>query len=104
MTGASDGIGWTYAEELARKNKPITSVARSQTKLTQAAKGLNARYGVSTRYIVADLSSQHGVNKVIDESKHVTADLLINNAGKEESENFLEASVSEMLKSIKLNC
>jgi short-subunit dehydrogenase len=104
VTGASGGIGRAYAEELARKNKSIILVARNEAKLMQAANDLNTRYGVTTMYIVADLSTHSGINKVIDESKHLTVDLLINNAGREESGNFLDANVNEMLNSVELNC
>ena len=104
VTGASSGIGLAYAKELAKKNKRIILVARSESKLFEVTQDLNNRYGVSAKYIVADLSTLEGVKKVIDESKDMTVNLLINNAGKEDSGEFLEGNVKEMLSSIELNC
>ena len=104
VTGASGGIGLAYANELAQKGQAIILVARNETKLFAASEDLTARYGVATKIIAADLSTSQGINKVIDETKDLTVELLINNAGKEESGQFLTLNTDQMLSSIALNC
>ena len=104
VTGSTMGIGFAYAEALAQQNKSLVLVARNEDKLVEMAQDLAQRYKVSTKVIAADLSTQAGMNKVISETKEISIDLLINNAGKEESGNFTDNSIDEMLSSISLNC
>ena len=104
VTGASGGIGLAYAVELAKKQRSIILVARNEKRLIETSHEISRQYGVATRIIVADLSSIEGVNQLITETKELKVDLLINNAGKEESGNFLTLSVDEMHNSIALNC
>jgi short-subunit dehydrogenase len=104
ITGATSGIGLAYTKELAKQNKPVVLVARNEAKLKEVADELSNHFGVLTRYIVADLSNREGVDKVIRECESVHIDLLINNAGKEESGQFLKNDIDEMLSSIALNC
>jgi short-subunit dehydrogenase len=104
VTGSTMGIGFSYAESLARQNKSLVLVARNEAKLTEVAQDLAQRYDISTKIIATDLSTQAGLDKVISETRGIFVDLLINNAGKEESGNFADNHVDEMLNSIALNC
>jgi len=104
VTGASGGIGLAYATELAKKNQPVILVARNEQKLIQVSEQFKQQYGVATKIVAADLSYQEGINQLIRETEDLTVRVLINNAGKEESGNFLTLSTHEMLSSIALNC
>ena len=104
VTGSTMGIGFAYAEALAQHNKSLVLVARNEGNLVEVAQDLAQRYKVSTKVIAADLSTQAGMDKVISETNGILIDLLINNAGKEESGNFADNSIDEMLSSISLNC
>lgn len=104
VTGASGGIGLAYANELAQQKQPIILVARNEQKLLEASENLTSRYGVATKIIAADLSTSQGIDKVIEETANLTVDMLINNAGKEESGQFLTLDTDQMLSSIALNC
>jgi len=42
VTGASDGIGKAYAEELARRKFPVLLISRTQSKLDALAKELGS--------------------------------------------------------------
>lgn len=46
ITGASSGIGATYAERLARRGLDLLLVARDQKRLDELAKRLGGEYGV----------------------------------------------------------
>jgi short-subunit dehydrogenase len=54
VTGSTMGIGLTYAQALARKNKSLVLVARNKSKLVEVARDLAQRYKVSTKIIAAD--------------------------------------------------
>ncbi|WP_432472840.1 SDR family NAD(P)-dependent oxidoreductase [Amphritea sp. HPY] len=104
VTGSSGGIGLAFAEELAKKKKSIILVARNENRLVELSKKISQQYGVATKTVAADLSSLEGVNHLISETKELKVNLLINNAGKEESGSFLTLPPAEMLSSIALNC
>ncbi|XP_058263711.1 very-long-chain 3-oxoacyl-CoA reductase-A isoform X2 [Hemibagrus wyckioides] len=50
VTGATDGIGKSYAEELARRGFSIMLISRSQEKLDDVAKSLVNNVGISYPY------------------------------------------------------
>ena len=104
VTGASGGIGQAYAQALAEQHHSLILVARNLQKLEQVASELRSRYDIATKIIVADLSSRVGIEQVIRETEALQVDILINNAGREESGQFLQLSTGQVLGSIALNC
>ncbi len=105
LTGASSGIGYEMATQLAARKLNLVLVARSENKLQQMQKELIATYGISVQYIAKDLSD---VRAAVDLYKDVQqADLLVtglvNNAGVGNYGNFVETSLEEELKMIELN-
>uniref|UniRef100_A0A3P8XFK9 3-ketoacyl-CoA reductase n=1 Tax=Esox lucius TaxID=8010 RepID=A0A3P8XFK9_ESOLU len=54
VTGATDGIGKVYAEELARKGFAMMLISRSQDKLDDVARQLEEQYRVETKTIAVD--------------------------------------------------
>jgi len=104
ITGASGGIGLAYSEELAKQKKSLILIARNEHKLNEISARLSQKYGVATRVISADLTRESAIEKVIEETGDLNVTTLINNAGKEESGNFLNLSTQDMLSSIALNC
>jgi short-subunit dehydrogenase len=82
ITGASSGIGEAFATELAAMRHDITLVARRQDKLEQLAKDLKDKYSINVNTIIADLSTEQGI-EIIEEyiANTPNLDLLINCAG-----------------------
>lgn len=82
ITGASAGLGVTFARKLAQAGHDITLVARRLDRLEQVAADLEREYRVSTRTLAADLATDAGVATVVD---YITATpdltVLVNNAG-----------------------
>src|SRR5437868_2411890 len=79
VTGARAGMGMEWLKQLAADGWSVTGVARSEDHLTPALKELpNA---AEHKALAADLSTQHGVNKVVEELKATKYQLLVNNAG-----------------------
>ncbi len=82
VTGASRGIGYAIAEELARRGYRLALVARNQTTLEGAARRLAAP-GAENRAFVCDVRDAAGVSAAF---RDVLAwagrvDVLVNNAG-----------------------
>lgn len=82
ITGASSGIGATFARNLAARGMNVVLVARSEQKLQALAAELR-QGGVRAEVIVADLSREHAAHTVYAETQRrgLVVDLLINNAG-----------------------
>lgn len=56
VTGATDGLGKAFAQNLASKGLDIVLVSRSLPKLENVAKEITNAYGVETRIVEADLT------------------------------------------------
>jgi short-subunit dehydrogenase len=81
VTGATSGIGESFTRLLAANNYNIVLVARDLPRLQERATALEAKFGVSTHVIQADLATDEGCLKV---EKYITENqinVLINNAG-----------------------
>lgn len=105
LTGASSGIGYEMATQLAARKLNLILVARSEDKLRQMQNELIAKHGILVHYIAKDLS---GVQAAIDVYEEVQQDkllvtALVNNAGVGNYGRFIETSLEEELKMIGLN-
>jgi short-subunit dehydrogenase len=81
VTGATSGIGESFSRLLAANCYNIVLVARDFPRLQERATALEAKFGISTHVIQADLATDAGclrVEKYIAENQ---IDVLINNAG-----------------------
>lgn len=80
VTGASSGIGRSYAERLASHGMDLVLVARRAERLDELKRELAPR-GVSIRTVVADLGRAEDLQRLADEFAVLPVDLLVNNAG-----------------------
>lgn len=86
ITGATDGIGKAYAMNLAKKGMSIVLISRTESKLQDARKEIEAKNydGVEVTYVVCDYSkfNEKAVqNKVAKVIKDLEVGVLINNVG-----------------------
>jgi short-subunit dehydrogenase len=103
VTGASSGIGFEFARELAKRGYPVLAVARRRDRLEALAAGASPNDG-RIELLVADLSSEQGIailRRRIDELGDT--ELLINNAGVAGAGDFITASVDQEIRAISLN-
>lgn len=77
VTGASSGIGAVFARELAQDGYAVTCVARSKDKLQD----LVTKLGKDHRTLVADLSDNSQLQRVVADLESTRYSLLVNNAG-----------------------
>jgi short-subunit dehydrogenase len=91
ITGASAGIGETFAEFLAEKGHDLVIVARDQIRLEERAAKWREKFKVDVEVLKADLATQEGIHKVElrIENRSRPIDVLINNAGFGINSSFL---------------
>ena len=105
VTGASSGIGETFARELASQKKNLILVARSQAKLERLATELETNYPIKTTVIPQDLTVPAAGKLLYDavKAQGFTIDLLINNAGFGDYGQFSDRSLDKQITMIQLN-
>jgi len=78
VTGASAGLGATFARRLAARRYNLILVARREDRLAELARGLP----IDTRTLAADLATDSGVDLVCQAIRdEPSLELLVNNAG-----------------------
>lgn len=94
ITGASAGIGETFAEFLAEKGHDLVIVARDQVRLEERAKKWREKFKVDVEVLKADLATHEGIHKVElrIENRSRPIDVLINNAGFGINSSFLSSN------------
>ncbi|WP_163995940.1 SDR family NAD(P)-dependent oxidoreductase [Pyxidicoccus caerfyrddinensis] len=83
ITGASGGIGESFARLLAARGLDLVLVARSEGKLRALATELSAAHGIRAEVLATDLSRPDAPRQLhaACEARGLPVDLLINNAG-----------------------
>ena len=71
VTGASSGIGRTTAIECSKMGASVIITARNEERLKATLESLNSDGGQKHQMVLADLSSQEGVNALVDELPHL---------------------------------
>ena len=104
ITGASSGIGATYAERFARRGHHLVLVARDKSRLENLAARLRQEYRVAVDVVPADLTLARDL-EVVEARLRDDANIgiLINNAGAAQSGGFLEQTAQSLTTLIALN-
>lgn len=104
ITGASTGIGATYAERFARRGHDLVLVARDMARMEALASRLGQETGVRIDILPADLTQETDLVKVetrLRDDERIG--ILVNNAGTAIGGTFVDQSVDDMTKLIALN-
>jgi short-subunit dehydrogenase len=106
VTGASSGIGKSYARAIARDGLNLVLVARRKALLDELATELSAEYGIAVHTIAQDLTDNDAADKVFDNVQQagLEIDLLVNNAGFGTHGVFDELNLERELEMINLSC
>jgi short-subunit dehydrogenase len=97
VTGATAGIGRSFAVALARQGYDVVLVARDAQRLSDRAAQLEATYGVAGETLPADLADRDALRRVEERvaDPDRPGDLLVNNAGFGLKRPFLDNDVEE---------
>ncbi|MFD5626094.1 MULTISPECIES: SDR family NAD(P)-dependent oxidoreductase [unclassified Streptomyces] len=105
ITGSTAGIGAAFARRLAADGHNLVLVARDTERLGEQATELHDRHGIEAEVLTADLSTDDGIEAVaarLSDRKH-PVDLLVNNAGFANKGRYLDVSMADELKMIKVH-
>ncbi|MBN3785465.1 SDR family oxidoreductase [Burkholderia sp. Ac-20353] len=104
ITGASTGIGATYAERFARRGHNLVLVARDKARLDSLAARLRVENTVAVDVLKADLTKQADLAAVEARLRDdASISILINNAGIAQSGGFVEQTADSIESLITLN-
>lgn len=83
ITGASWGIGESFAEALAARGVDLLLVARTETRLLTIAADVQARYGVRAEIVTLDLAEPDGPRRLFEAASGLDFEptMLVNSAG-----------------------
>jgi short-subunit dehydrogenase len=104
ITGASSGIGATYAERFARRGHDLVLVARDAARMEGLAVRLRADFGVAIDILKADLTRSEDLALV--EARLRDDDrigILINNAGASVAGSFIDQTTDQVAQIVALN-
>ncbi len=104
ITGASTGIGATYADRLAKRGYDLILVARDEARLNALAERLRGETGVKVEVIKADLTDKADLLKLEQRLATDTGiSALVNNAGVAGANDFVGSDPDAFDKMIQLN-
>src|SRR5438128_10347468 len=81
VTGASSGIGWSFAELLAAMGFDLVLVARRVERLDGLAAQLNSKHGITTTVLPVDLADRSAAQQILDGTAPLDIGLVVSNAG-----------------------
>jgi short-subunit dehydrogenase len=104
ITGASTGIGATYAERFARRGHDLVLVARDAVRMEALASRLRQETGAAIDILQADLTKAEDLVKVetrLRDDERIG--VLVNNAGTAIGGTFVDQNADDMTKLVALN-
>lgn len=104
VTGASEGIGRSFAAALAQQGFHLVLVARRSHLLEALADNLTQAHGTQCEVLAADLSTAEGVAEVLDRTARHDVGLVVCSAGFGTAGCFLEGDIGEELDMLRVNC
>ncbi|MGP4008586.1 SDR family NAD(P)-dependent oxidoreductase [Streptomyces sp. 4N124] len=106
ITGSTAGIGAAFARRLAADGHNLVLVARDTKRLAEQATELHDRHGIEAEVLSADLAEDTGIDAVAARlaDRKNPVDLLINNAGFGNKGRYLDVSMADELKMLKVHC
>ena len=104
VTGASAGLGATYARKLAERGFDLIVVARRQERLDELKDELEGQFGISVEPVVTDLADEETVARLATElGVRDNIELLVNNAGFGVQGTFHQADLDKNLAMIRVH-
>jgi len=99
ITGATSGIGASFAKILASQGYNLIITGRRKERIQNLANELSKRYNIKIELIIAELSNEKDIAGFIEYiSKVEKVDILINNAGYSIYKNYSDTTITEIEK------
>ena len=105
ITGASSGIGWALAEQLAGHGANLVLTARRADRLARLSGDVTSRYKIQTEILAADLARPQTPGEIyrFTEQKSLPIEILINNAGFGAYGEFRKVEAQRYLDMVQVN-
>nr|XP_036880139.1 very-long-chain 3-oxoacyl-CoA reductase-like [Manis javanica] len=81
VKGSTDGIGKSYAEQLAKCGLKVVLISRSQDKLNQVSSEIREKFKVETKTITVHFASEDIYDKIKTNLAGLKIGVLVNNVG-----------------------
>jgi uncharacterized protein len=104
VTGASSGIGWAFAEELADRGFDLALSARRTDRLEELGRKLEKLHGTQCRIVTADLTDTEAPAAIAEETADLDIGLLVSNAGYNIKGPHETKEPAAMVKMTTVNC
>jgi uncharacterized protein len=104
ITGATSGIGKSFAYQLAQLGYDLIVTGRKQNLLNEISVDLENSYNVDVKVVIADLEKADDVKLLMEiMNQQESIDVLVNNAGFGLNEVFHEDKVENQLKMLQVH-
>lgn len=104
ITGASSGIGWAFAEELAARGLDVVLAARRIDRLEALAQKLVDRHGISAGSLQIDLADPSAAAKLLHATEGLDVGLVVSNAGFGLKGDHADNDPQAMTEMLMVNC
>lgn len=103
VTGGAAGIGRGFARRLATRGLDLLLADKDSVALGETARELREEHGNQVEALVADLTTQKGVDDLVARATEADFGLLVNNAGFGHTGWFMQIPIEDHLEEIDLN-
>jgi uncharacterized protein len=105
ITGATSGFGYEFAKIFASNGYSLVLVARSEEKLREISSDLTQAFLVEVLPLAKDLFNPSAAEEIYAavDTRGMTIDVLVNDAGQGEHGNFVEYDLARDIDMIQLN-
>jgi short-subunit dehydrogenase len=104
ITGASSGIGKSFAYKFASRGYDLLLVGRRESLLREICNDILTKYSVNAEYMILELSNDSDINRLISKMEQMNnLEILINNAGFGLGNDFINSPLDKNIEMIKVH-